>query len=100
MVASTEKKNSGGNGKKYVPLHITLHELTFTQPPTQIKTDNSATEVIITATVRQKRYKAMDMQLYWMKERVKQKDFFVYSKLGSQNMEDDLTKHHPPHHHR
>ena len=31
---------------------------------------------------------------------VKQKDFFVYSKSGSQNMGDYFTKHHPPHHHR
>ena len=35
-----------------------------------------------------------------MKNRVKQKDFFVYWKPGSQNMGDYFTKHHPPHHHR
>ena len=35
-----------------------------------------------------------------MKERVKQKDFFVYWKPGSQNMGDYFSKHHPPHHHR
>ena len=34
-----------------------------------------------------------------MKDRVKQKDFFVYWKPGSQNMGDYFTKHHPPHHH-
>ena len=33
-----------------------------------------------------------------MKDRVKQKDFFVYWKPGSQNMRDYFTKHHPPHH--
>ena len=42
----------------------------------------------------------MDMQFYWMKDRVKQKDFFVYWKPGIQNMGDYFTKHHPPHHHR
>ena len=42
----------------------------------------------------------MYMQFYWIKDRVKQKDFFVYWKTGSQNMEDYFTKHHPPHHHR
>ena len=35
-----------------------------------------------------------------MKERVKQKDFFVYWKPGSQNMGDYFTKYHPPHHDR
>ena len=42
----------------------------------------------------------MDMWFYWMKEMVKQKDFSVYWKPGSQNMGYYFTKHHPPHHHR
>ena len=42
----------------------------------------------------------MDMQFYWMKDRVKQKDFFVYWKLGIQNMGYYFRKNHPPHHHR
>ena len=42
----------------------------------------------------------MDMQFYWMKDRVKQKDFFVYWKPGSQNMGNYFTKYFPPHHHR
>ena len=41
----------------------------------------------------------MDMRFYWIKVRVKQKDFFVYWIQGSQNMGDCFTKHHPPHHH-
>ena len=39
----------------------------------------------------------MDMQFYWIKDRLKQKDFFVYWKPGSQNMGDYFTKYHPPH---
>ena len=35
-----------------------------------------------------------------MKDRVKQKDFFVYWKPGIQNMGDYFTKHPPPHHYR
>ena len=103
VVASAAKAEVGGmfhNGQTAVPLIITLHELGFTRPPTPIKTDNSAAEGIVTATVRQKRYKAMDMQFYWMKYRVKQKYFFVHWRPGSQNMGDYFTKHRPPHHHR
>ena len=35
-----------------------------------------------------------------MNNRIKQKYFLYYWKLGSQNMGDYFTKHHPPHHHR
>ena len=69
VVASGAKAEVGGlfqNGKTAVPLRITLHELGFTQPPTPIKIDNSAAEGIVTATVRQKRSKAMGMRFYWM----------------------------------
>ena len=103
VVASADEAEVGGlfqNGQTAAPLRITLHELSFTQQPTPIKKDNSAAEGIITATVRQKISKAMDMRFYWMKDRVKQKDFFVYWKPGSQNMGDYFSKHHPPHHHR
>ena len=42
----------------------------------------------------------MDMQFYWMKDRVKQKGFFVYWTPVNQNTVNYFTKHHPPHHHR
>ena len=57
MVESTAEAEVGGlfhNGQTAVPLIITLHELGFSQPPTPIKTDNSAAEDIVTAAVRQK----------------------------------------------
>ena len=97
MVASASKEEVGGlfhNGKTAVPIIITLHKIGFTQPTTPIKTDNSAAEVIVTAAVRQKRFKAMEMRFYWIKDRVKQKDFFVYCKPRSQKMGDYFTKYH------
>ena len=57
VVASTEEVEVRGlfnNGKTSLPLHITLQELGFPQPPTLIKTYNYTTKGIITATVRQK----------------------------------------------
>ena len=79
MVSGSEAEVGGlfHNGQTSVPLRIKLRELGFPQPPTPIKTDNSAAEFIVTATVRQKNSKAMHMQFYWMKDRVKQKYFFV-----------------------
>ena len=64
MVASTAKAKVRGlfhNGPKAVPLRITINELSFLQPPTPIKTDNSAAEGIVTPTVRQKDSMAMEM---------------------------------------
>ena len=83
MVSAYEADVEGllHNGKTAVPLSITLHEIGFTQTPTPIKTDYSAAEGIVTATVRQKRSKATDMRFYWMKDRVKQKYF---SFIGNQ----------------
>ena len=57
VVDSAAEAEVGGlfhNGKTAVPLRITLHELGFTQPPTPIKIDNFAAEVIVAATVIQK----------------------------------------------
>ena len=67
VVASAAKAEVVGlfhNGQTVIPLRITLHEIGFIQPPTPMKTDNSAAEGIVTTTVRQKRSKAMDMQFY------------------------------------
>ena len=72
------------NRKTDVPLCITLSDIGFPQSPTPIKTDKSVAEGMVTATFRQKRSKAMDMIFYLMKDRVKQKDLFVYWKPGSQ----------------
>ena len=49
------------NGKTAAPLQINLKEICFTQLPIPIKKYDSAAEGIITATVGQKRSKAMDM---------------------------------------
>ena len=80
VVESAAESEVGGlfhNGQTAVPLIITLHELGFTQPQTPIKTDNSMSEGIVNATVRQTRSKAMNMRFYWMKDRVKQKKSFT-----------------------
>ena len=52
------------NGQTAVPLRITLNELSFTPPPTSIKTDKSAAEIIVTDTVRQKGSKAIEILFY------------------------------------
>ena len=87
VVASAAEEEVRGlfqKGQTAVLLRTTLHEVGSPQPPTPTKTDNSAAEGIIINKVRQKSSKAIDIIFYWMKERVKQKYFFIYWKPGSQ----------------
>ena len=65
--AKSEARGIFHNGQTSVSLQITLNKLSFLQTRTPIKTDNSAAEGILTATVIQTRSNAMDMRFHWMK---------------------------------
>ena len=54
------------NGKYAVPLCNALHEMGHIQGPTPIQFDNIVANGIITDTVVQRIYKAMDMRFYWI----------------------------------
>jgi hypothetical protein len=81
-----------------VILHTTLQELGHPHPPTPMETDNTTPTGYSNGTIKQKRTKAMDMHLYWIKDRVKQGQFDVYWVPGYQNLADYFTKHHSPAH--
>jgi hypothetical protein len=63
--------------QEIVPMQITLEELGHPQPATPLKTDNSTACGIMNGTVKQKRTKAMDRRYYWLRDRVRQKQFNV-----------------------
>jgi hypothetical protein len=88
------------NAQEMVPMRQCLIELGHPQPPTPIKTDNSTATGIINGTIKQKRSKAIDMRFYWLRDRVKQKQFDVYWEPGVNNLADYTTKHHSGNHHR
>ena len=67
---------------------------------TPIITDNSTAYRIINNTVKQKRLKAMDMQFYWLRDRIAQKQFIIFWPPGKSNTADYVPKHHPIAHHR
>ena len=48
---------------------------------------------------RQKKSKALDMHLYWINNRIEQRQFRVFWRPGPENMRDYHSKHHPPEHH-
>ena len=80
-------------------MRITLEELGYPQPPTPLQTDNSTASGIVNDTVKQRRSKAIDMRFYWIRDRVRQGQFFIYWRKGSINLADYFTKHHAPTHH-
>ena len=83
-----------------VPIRTALAELGHVQPPTTIRTDNSTSHGILTSTIRQNRFKAFDMNIYWIKDRIKRKQFFSFWDKGPHNKADYFTKHFPPRHHK
>jgi hypothetical protein len=88
------------NAKDAAMFRTTLAELGHPQPATPIQTDNACASGIANNTVKQRRSKAIDMRFYWIKDRVKQGQFLVHWRRGTDNLADYFTKHHSPAHHR
>jgi predicted transposase YdaD len=70
------------------------------RPPTPLQTDNTTSTGYSNDTMKQRRTRSMDMQFYWVKDRVKKGQFHVYWGPGYQNLADYFTKHHSPAHHK
>ena len=102
MSSAQEAETGAGffNAQQIVPLRIALEELGHPQGPTPIQFDNKVATSILNDEVSQKRSKAMDMRFYWLRDRVKQKQFYVHWKRGTTNIADYYTKHHSPNHHK
>jgi hypothetical protein len=58
------------NAKEGTVTRTTLAKMGQNQDAKELKTDNTTSDGIINNTVQQKRLKAMDMRLYWVKDRV------------------------------
>jgi hypothetical protein len=81
-------------------LRTFLEEMGHPQPPTPLQTDSTTATGYSNDTIKQRRTRAIDMRLYWFKDRVKQGQFHVYWGPGYQNLADYFTKHHSPTHHK
>lgn len=55
-----------------------LQELGHAQPPTPVQTDNSTAASLANNTLKQNRSKAIDMRFYWLQDRVKQGQFYIF----------------------
>jgi hypothetical protein len=88
------------NAKEGCQIRNMLNDLGHTQPPTPIQADNACAVGIANETIKMKRSKAMDMRFFWVQDRVKQGQFIIYWRKGSENDADYFTKQHPTAHHR
>ena len=88
------------NATHAVPLINTLTELGHKQPATPIWTDNSTAYGILNDKVNQNRSKSIDMRYYWLRDRIRQKQFSLKWAPGATNLADYYTKHHPAKHHK
>ena len=101
IVASVAEAEFGTilNGQEATPIHTTLEEMNWPQPPTLIQVNNATAVGLANQNVKQKMSKAMDMRYFWICDRIKQNQFKVYWQLGKTNLADYPSKHHPPAHH-
>jgi hypothetical protein len=88
------------NTKTDISMRQTLVDLGHPQPRTPIQTDNATAHALLTNKILPKALKAMDMRFHWLRCRNEQGQFCYYWRLGTQNLADYFTKHHPTSHHK
>jgi hypothetical protein len=79
-MASAAKAKSGAlfaNGPDAVGLRNTQQDMGHEQPSTPIKTNNTTAAGFANNTMKQRRSKAMDMQFYWICDRIQQNQFHI-----------------------
>jgi hypothetical protein len=102
-MASTTEAELGAvfqNINDCVPIHIALEEMGHPQAVTPIQTDNACAAGITNQTVKQCHSKAIDMRLYWIRDRIKQGQFIIHLCAGKDNLAEYFTKHHSLAHHK
>jgi hypothetical protein len=103
VMASTMEAELGAlfhNARDGIPLRTTLIEMGHDQAATPIQTDNACAAGVANKTVKQRRSKAIDMRFYWIRDRIKQGQFIIHWRKGTDNLADYFTKHHSPAHHK
>ena len=69
-----------------------------TQPSTKIQVENTKANDFDNKTLKQKRFKAIDMRFYWIQDQCAQGKFKMFWRPGSTNIGNYHTKHHSPAH--
>ena len=86
------------NCQRGVATRTSLMEMGYNQPPTPLVTDSATRDVFSNDKIRQRRSRSIDMRFYWVRDRVRQRQFLVYLMTGEHNLADYCTKHHSTSH--
>lgn len=86
--------------KEAVSIIQTLNEVGHPQLPTEIIIDNQAACNILNKNCKQTRSKAIDMNYYWVRDRIAQNQFKLTRKAGAENLADYFIKAHSSAHHK
>ena len=87
------------NARQGITHSMTLMELWHPQQQTPQKMDNATSCGTRTNTLIPKRSKAIDMRIFWLRDRKNQKQFKLCWEKGINNLADYFTKYHPTEHH-
>ena len=103
VAASAAEAELGGlfhNGRTATELRLTLNEMGWPQPPTELICDNTTVDGIANSTIKRQRSRAMNMRYFWIIDQVDGGHLKVRWAPGLENLADYFTKHHPAQHHR
>jgi hypothetical protein len=103
VVSSALEAEAGGifiNAQHAVITRQTLEDMRHPQDDTLIVSDNYVGVNILNGNLPPKRSRAMDMRFYWVKDRIKQRQFKLTWLPGDVNLADYFTKTHSTPHYR
>jgi hypothetical protein len=78
---------------------LTLEELGHPQPKTPIHCNNATAVGIANNTVKRQRLRSMEMQYFWVCDKITQHAYDVKWHPGQENLADYQSKHHLGAHH-
>lgn len=102
VVASAEECETAKlfiNCQTAILLRITAKEMGHPQTATPMQVDNTTTCNYVHNNMQQKRSKAFDMRLNWLRDRINQQQFEHWIE-GQYNYSDYYSKHHTVAHHK
>ena len=102
MISATEAELGGlfGNFQKATSMRTALADMGHQQITTLVETDNTVANRIFNRIGKQKRYRAIDVRFYWVRDKIQQNHFHIFWEEGNKNLEEYVTKHHLIWHHR
>jgi transposase len=84
MTSATEAELAAlfHNARDGIPLRTALLVMGHPQAQTPIQTDNACASGIANERVKQRRFKAIDMRVYWIQDQIKQGQYLVHWRRG------------------